>query len=233
MKDCKIISAKRIGDAAPVYKLATPVLGITSKTATSILVNWSNVPNATTYILQWSLFADFSVILGTNANATGFQQNIAGLTALTTYYFRVKCTAAGYTDSDYGYINSTTNSGVVMDNLYISVYADQHGMNEAEILAGQAVPYAVGATILEMDLRELSGEPVIYRVAVRKNVPEMIRWEEDVRTGNVGRIALTDVWYFRGEVASLTGPDWRLYYTTDPFGTLFEPSQNTMKFFAS
>lgn len=231
MGKCKIISAKRIGDGAPALKLATPLLTLTVLGTTEIRASWNTVPHADYIILQWSAFADFSVILGTqNISYPTTQHDVDGLSENTIYYFRIKAVGAGYTDSDWGYANATTNSAIVMDNFYISVSDTQDGMDEAEILSGQAVPYVVGSTSIEMDLSALSSVPAIYRVAVRKNIDEMKKWEENKVTGNVGIISNDDVWFLRGEVASTTGPDWRLYYTTDPLGTLFQPPQTKMIF---
>ena len=80
-------------------QLATPAsLTAASIAATGMTLNWSAVTNATGYILQRSTAANFA---GATSIYTGAALTFAdtGLTASTTYYYRVLATGSGYSNS--------------------------------------------------------------------------------------------------------------------------------------
>ena len=77
--------------------LATPVLTSPSQTDTVVNLAWGAVPNATTYTVQWAL-APSGSWNGLPATAATTQA-VTGLTAGTSYKFRVLAHASGWTDS--------------------------------------------------------------------------------------------------------------------------------------
>lgn len=77
--------------------LATPVLTSPSQTDTTVALSWGAIPNATSYTVQWSL-APSGAWTGLPDTA-GTTQTVTGLTAGTSYRFRVLAHAAGWTDS--------------------------------------------------------------------------------------------------------------------------------------
>jgi len=77
--------------------LATPVLTSPSQTDTTVALTWGAVPNATSYTVQWSLAPSGSWNAMPDVSGTG--QTVTGLTAATSYRFRVLAHAAGWTDS--------------------------------------------------------------------------------------------------------------------------------------
>lgn len=63
-------------------------------------LNWDNVASATNYRVERSLYSDFREVEEIYSGATSaYLDNDADLTHSTTYYYRVKATAAGFNDS--------------------------------------------------------------------------------------------------------------------------------------
>jgi len=88
---------------SPVVTTTTPslaqsVISFGSSTSSSNIVNWTNVPNATSYVVRRSLNSDMSspVTIYTGTLLT-YTDN--GLTSSTTYYYSVTASATGYTSS--------------------------------------------------------------------------------------------------------------------------------------
>jgi hypothetical protein len=92
-------------------QLATPT-GFTATAAGSTQINlaWSAVTNATSYTLDWS--ANGTTGWTNVYTGSGVSTSHTGLTASTTYYYRVKATASGFTDSAYANSNATTGTAV-------------------------------------------------------------------------------------------------------------------------
>jgi len=92
--------------------VAAAASNITGTTAT---VNWSKIPVGTpTYTLEVYTDAAFTTLFGTaHTGLTTTSFNLTGLTAGTTYYFRVKgtTTAASCTDSDFSTGSFTAKNG--------------------------------------------------------------------------------------------------------------------------
>lgn len=210
-------------------KLATPVLSIQSFTSSGVTVSGSAVANAEKYITDWSTDPAFGTITG---STTIFAPTVAFLASVlnpdTIYYFRRKATAAGFLDSDYGYINQRTAAVITPGIIYFGYREGQDRMTEAEILAGDPMTFTEGATSVVIDMRTLAISPVVYWFAQR--VPEGVKtkWVENMSTGNFGIIDSADLWYLRGSLPSTSGADWRFYYTTSE--TLFDASQNPITF---
>lgn len=86
------------GTVTPTPALNASTVTFGTSTATSNIVNWSTVTNATSYVVRR---ADNSAMTGSTTIYTGslltFTDN--GLTASTTYYYNVTASATGYTSS--------------------------------------------------------------------------------------------------------------------------------------
>ncbi|MBQ9874792.1 MAG: hypothetical protein IJM30_10040 [Thermoguttaceae bacterium] len=90
-------------------KLSTPTLSVSSKTANSVTLAIGSVANATNYTVQYSTSSSFASTTSKSYSTAG-SKTITGLTPATTYYFRVKATASGYTESNWSsLVSATTN----------------------------------------------------------------------------------------------------------------------------
>src|SRR5690606_22892492 len=91
--------------AAPAMLTATEV------TENSITWEWSSVVNATSYVLQRSTNSAFTgaIQIFSGSDLT-FQDT--GLTDSTTYYYRVRAQASGYTESLWTTNSETTDAGI-------------------------------------------------------------------------------------------------------------------------
>lgn len=104
---------------APFFalQLATPELLFIINSSTEIYLYWVSVPNATGYILQRASNAAFTTGLVniyswaayTYTGAAMYHEDTSALPA-TTYYYRIKTTATGFTDSFYGTVSATTTA---------------------------------------------------------------------------------------------------------------------------
>lgn len=102
--------------------LSTPTVSRLGYGRNSISIAWPSVSSATNYIVQRATNPGFTVGLTTlySGLASGVTREFqpgyvleyhdSGLTAGTTYYYRVKATGAGHTDSAYGTKTITTGS---------------------------------------------------------------------------------------------------------------------------
>ena len=100
-------SAKTSASTTPT--LATPTLSATSTTASSVTLSVGSVANATSYVLQYATNSSFTSSTSKTYTSAG-SKTISGLSASTTYYFRVKATAANYTDSAYKSVSAKTQA---------------------------------------------------------------------------------------------------------------------------
>jgi hypothetical protein len=69
---------------------APELIGATSLTSISAVVEWYPVANAVNYRLDVSAFSNFSSLVVNNLLVTGTSYNIVALTEETTYYYRVR-----------------------------------------------------------------------------------------------------------------------------------------------
>jgi hypothetical protein len=92
--------------------LATPTLSLTVISSSQINLSWTNVANESSYELQRSPNGStgWTTINSPAANTTSF--NNTGLTASTTYYYRIRAVGDGvtYLNSPYSSIQSGTTS---------------------------------------------------------------------------------------------------------------------------
>lgn len=82
---------------ATAAALATPVLGTSGQTDTSVTLTWGAIANATSYTLQWAPTSGGQWTAMPNTALT--TQTVTGLSAGTSYKFRVLAHASGWTDS--------------------------------------------------------------------------------------------------------------------------------------
>ena len=90
--------------------LATPTDFVATPTGnTTVGLTWAAVANATAYVVDRATNSGFTtgVTLGIYNGAT-LSFGDTGLTASTEYFYRIKATATGYTNSGYGTANATT-----------------------------------------------------------------------------------------------------------------------------
>jgi hypothetical protein len=93
------------------YKqVATPNLGISSVSSTSISLSWTDVANESYYELSRSLAIDgtYTTVATFSAGSTSYTNN--GLVTNTRYYYRMvaKGDGSSYTDSEYRFANART-----------------------------------------------------------------------------------------------------------------------------
>jgi hypothetical protein len=95
--------------------LAIEVLGTpgsflgTVNSATQITLNWTKTPRATGYSIDRATNSGFTAGLVNTVVGDVATLVVTGLTTGTTYYFRIKATAANATDSAYASDNETTS----------------------------------------------------------------------------------------------------------------------------
>lgn len=92
------------------FQTTAPVIvGASNITPTSAIIKWNAVTDVTTptYIVELYTDATFTTAVGTVGNTTATNYPVTGLTDATTYYFRVKSSAAG----SYGTGSFTTGKG--------------------------------------------------------------------------------------------------------------------------
>jgi hypothetical protein len=98
--------------AAPVAAAATTV------TTTGFTANWAAATGAADYRLDVSTASDFSSFVATFSNKTvaGTSDNVTGLTAGTTYYYRVRAVNASGTSVNSGTITTSTQTAAPVAN---------------------------------------------------------------------------------------------------------------------
>ncbi|MDH7463989.1 hypothetical protein QEG73_21990 [Chitinophagaceae bacterium 26-R-25] len=101
--------------AAPGSFAANPV------SDTQINLSWASVTNATGYVVDRATNAGFTtgVTLGIYSG-NGLSFNDTSRIASTQYFYRIRATASGFTDSIYSTTNATTNSSAVLEDLSFS-----------------------------------------------------------------------------------------------------------------
>ncbi len=86
---------------------------------------WNLNENADNVIIEKSLNGvDYSSFITQDASITTFSD--FNLSSGTTYYYRLKYTGDGYTDSEYSYVDITTNSSIVLfEDDFDGTYLDE------------------------------------------------------------------------------------------------------------
>jgi hypothetical protein len=101
-------------DSGYAFANATPNLPQLAQPATftgtpgslQAVLDWADVASATGYSVDMATNSSFTSPTNIYTGAASAYTK-TGLTAATTYYFRVKATAAGFLDSPYAYVNVT------------------------------------------------------------------------------------------------------------------------------
>lgn len=88
-------------------KLATPALGFGTPQGDSVVIKWTGVTNATAYTVQRASDNSFADAISIYSGAL-FTYTDAGLTPVTTYYYRLRATASGFAGSNYANGQITT-----------------------------------------------------------------------------------------------------------------------------
>lgn len=114
------LTAVLVPPISGITQLSTPTSFTATPTSTTqINLAWNAVASATGYVVDRATNSGFTtgVTLGIY-NSSGTSYNNTGLTASTTYYYRVRAIAAGYTDSNYATASGTTQTaGGTVENV--------------------------------------------------------------------------------------------------------------------
>lgn len=113
------LTAYLVPPLSGITQLNTPTnFTATAVSQTQINLAWDAVASATGYVVDRATNSSFTTGLVSGIySGSGTSHNATGLTAGTTYYFRVRATAAGFTDSNYATASGTTQTagGTVED----------------------------------------------------------------------------------------------------------------------
>jgi hypothetical protein len=83
----------------------------TAASQSQINLSWATSPNATAYIVDRATNSGFTTGVALAIySGSGTSYNDTGRTASTQYFYRIRATASGYTDSSYSTANATTNA---------------------------------------------------------------------------------------------------------------------------
>lgn len=102
----EVTGADQINGGA-MFPLFTPgSFSAVAASSTQINLSWSSVPNVDLYVIDWS--PDGLTGWTQLYSGAGTSTSHTGLTTATTYYYRIRATATGMTDSSYATDNETT-----------------------------------------------------------------------------------------------------------------------------
>lgn len=111
-----------VGPAVSNNTLLTPAIIATANRSAEIDLNWSLVPNATTYYVERALDAGYTVGLTDVYLGSGLSFNDLGLNANTPYFYRVTAKANGYASSGYGKAGAATTQIRIFDNTFDNTF---------------------------------------------------------------------------------------------------------------
>lgn len=113
------LSAYLVPPLSGITQLSTPTnFTATPASTTQINLAWDAVANATSYVIDRATNSGFTTGLVSGIySGSGTSFNVTGLTAATTYYFRVRAIAAGYVDSNYVSASGTTQSSASVEDI--------------------------------------------------------------------------------------------------------------------
>ncbi len=127
-------------------RIATPTVTFGTVTSSSIVVNWTNETGRTSSVLERATSADFSVGLTTLYTGGNLTFTDTGLSASTTYYYRVRESGIGYLDSLYGTAGQATSGGGAGQLSTPSVSRLGYGVNSISVVWA-SVSGATGYTV--------------------------------------------------------------------------------------
>lgn len=100
------------GGGGQAETLATPTnFEVSIASVSALQLSWDAVTGANNYIIERSLDGVTSWTVIYMDDVVGFTDS--GLTAATSYYYRIHCTGSGYFDSDFAYLTGTTASATI------------------------------------------------------------------------------------------------------------------------
>lgn len=138
----KEIVSRRVSRDEDNHSIGIPDLTVVASNATTINASWTSVPGATSYTLQRSTSSSMS-----SPTAGGYAStstSATGLTADTTYYFRVRAnTSSG--SGDWSDIESATTNGIASPTGTLTISASMSGTNAVGTAGGGSC--AAGTTI--------------------------------------------------------------------------------------
>lgn len=141
----KVLSDDLTWRLAPaVDTLDAPSLAIDTIGQTDIETSWNSPPNATGYILQRASDVNFTVDVSIVYSGSANQFDDTGLTPSTEYWYRIKCTAAGYTDSAYSNVVNGTTSANPSNGIAKIVFTNTGPVSEPNWNNFETVDYKFG-----------------------------------------------------------------------------------------
>ncbi|SMC53361.1 phage tail protein [Pedobacter nyackensis] len=109
--------------------LGTPALTFGTSTSSQNVLNWTRPTNGVSSTVQALISGTWTTIY----TGTDLTYTHTGLTASTSYDYRVKATASGYADSPYGTGSKSTlaesGGGYVVENTYLINFGSEFGSN--------------------------------------------------------------------------------------------------------
>jgi hypothetical protein len=143
---------------APATFTATPA------SSTQINLAWASSSNATGYVVDRATNSGFTtgVALGIYTGS-GNSFNDTGRTTATTYYYRIRATAAGYVDSAYATANATTSSVISEETIVWNQLSNATTNSEGDLIASSSTVPAGGTATKK--LNKANGAYVQYVVS--------------------------------------------------------------------
>jgi hypothetical protein len=130
------IEAYVVPPVSSTPQLSAPGSFAAVPSGTTINLNWTSPANATGYVVDRATNSGFTtgVTLGVyTGSATNYSDT--GLTASTAYYYRIRATAVGYTDSTYATANATTGVTLVEEPIVWSQLQNTTTNSEGDLIA--------------------------------------------------------------------------------------------------
>jgi len=206
------LTAYLVPPLSGITQLNTPTnFTATAASQTQINLAWDAVANATGYVVDRATNSSFTTGLVSGIySGSGTSYNNTGLTAGTTYYFRVLATAAGYTDSNYATSSATTQSagGTVEDIVWAQLQnatnaggGDLQG-NGTNPQGGTATKKLakVNGNYIQQTVPPTVGDSNAAVIALVATDDANYAWS------SAGNVVLATVYQFGGGMNTTTGP---------------------------
>jgi hypothetical protein len=206
------LTAVLVPPLSGITQLNTPTnFTATPTSTTQINLAWDAVASATGYVVDRATNSGFTtgVALGIY-NSSGTSYNNTGLTASTTYYYRVRAIAAGYTDSNYGTASGTTQTagGTVEDIVWEQLtLATNSGAGDLTATGGTPAGGTATKKLSKVNgnyvQQTVQSSPLDTATAV---LLVCAANDADYRWSNPDNEVLASVYNFGGSLNTTTGP---------------------------